>query len=307
MHSSDAAVAALQPMPVPFQSLFPRTRYFEIDSQKAGARYAVWVTTPEAYDKSPDQALAAIYMPDGNWNVATAAGLCDLDQWDFIDLFQPTIQISVGYIGKDADLALAVRARDLLPPKEALSPVIENMDAILEAGLLDRAGADLYLHYLRNPAADRFLSFLTEELHPLIAETYRIRTDGVGLFGHSWGGLFAAYAALQRQTIFRNIGASSPGIQSQISVLFKMYADAAAAGDLPERNLHMTVAAREITDPGAYQVIVGVGTAEFMRTAGSGALKGLNFSARIFDNETHITVKPAAIYSFLRAYYLRSA
>jgi hypothetical protein len=116
MHSSDVAAARLQPMPVPFQSLFPRTRYFEIDSQKAGARYAVWVTTPEAYDKSPDQAFAAIYMPDGNWNVATAAGLCDLDQWDFIDLFQPTIQISVGYIGKDAALALAVRARDLLPP-----------------------------------------------------------------------------------------------------------------------------------------------------------------------------------------------
>jgi hypothetical protein len=69
-----------------------------------------------------------------------------------------------------------------------------------------------------------------------------------------------------------------------------MYADAAAAGDLPERNLHMTVAAREITDPGPYQVIGGVGTAEVMRTAGSGGLKGLNFSGRIFDNETHITV-----------------
>jgi predicted alpha/beta superfamily hydrolase len=294
-------------MTAAFPNMFPRTKYFEIDSKKAGARYAIWVTVPEGYERASDKSYAAIYMPDGNWNVSIAAGLCDLDQWDFMDPYQPTIQISVGYPEAEAARTLVLRARDLLPPNEALLPNNDdNIEASLKAGLLDREGADLYRHYLHNPGGDRFLAFITEELHPIIVDQYRIRTEATGLFGHSYGGLFAAYAALQEDCIFSALGASSPGIVPRRSVLFQLHADAASAGGFPERHLHMTVAAREVTDPGPYQSAVGEGTVEFMRAAGTGALKGLNFSARIFEEETHITVKPTALYSFMRRFYRRN-
>jgi predicted alpha/beta superfamily hydrolase len=290
----------------PTPAAYPHTRYFEIDSVEAGARYAVWVTVPRTYDKQPERDFPAIYMPDGNSSVGIAATLPDLSEWDVMDPFEPTIQICIGYTGDEIDLALAVRARDLRPPNEYFAPVTEDhLKLSVDRGILDQAGADLYLDYLRNPAADRFLAFLTKELHPLLAAQFRIRPCDLGLFGHSYGGLFATYAALQPLTIFSRFGASSPGITPGRSVIFDLYLDAVASGDFAERYLRMTIATREITLPGTYQEAVAGGSVEFMRLAGTTPLKGLNLSNHFIDHETHMTVKPSALHDFLRTFYLR--
>lgn len=299
-------------MPLPCDAMFPATRYFEIDSVNAEARYAVWITTPKNYDLDPGRVFPAIYSCDGNRNMPLCADAADLSEWDLIDRFEPTIQISIGYTNEDRERALAVRARDLLPPQEPLPQETEDSwrQAISRADagtLLDRAAMELYLHNLKNPAGDRFLAFLTEELHPFVASTYRIRQNDVGLFGHSYGGLFATYAALQPKTIFRNFCASSPGIAPGLSKVFALYADAAERGGLSRRNLQMTVASREITVPGMYQNGVGAGTVEFLRLAGSTPIRGLTVTSRFFGEETHITVKPAAFYGFLRAFYIRES
>jgi predicted alpha/beta superfamily hydrolase len=300
------AQARFEPKALPAGSMFPRTRYFEIDSLQANARYGVWITTPIVYENDPTRLFPAVFSPDANRNVAYAAGLCDLSEWDMMDPFEPTIQVCVGYTDEDAGRALAVRARDLLPPNEALPKgMIEKMRQVAESTVLDRAGIDLYIHNLENPAGDRFLAFLTEELYPFVARNYRVEPDSLGLFGHSYGGLFATYAALQSSTVFRNFCASSPGILVDKSVVFAIYANANADGGLSERNLHMTLAARELTDPGMYQPMVGGGSIEFMRLVGSSPLKGLNFSSQLIEQETHITVKPAALHSFLRAFYMK--
>ena len=300
-----ASVAA---KPLAIASLFPGTHYYELESTKAGATYAVWVTTPSGYDREPGRRSPAVYSPDGNRNMPFAAGLPGLAEWDLMDAFQPTIQICVGYTEEDAVRALAVRARDLLPPNEALpSGMIETMRSGPDNDVLDRAGVELYIRNLENPAGHRFLAFLTDELHPFIQQNYRIDPAYTGLFGHSYGGLFATYAALQPASIFRYFGASSPGIIMTRSAVFALYADAIAKGGLSERSLHMTVATREITDPGSYQAMVGAGTVEFMRLAGTNPLAGLTFSSQMFPEETHITVKAPAMHSFLRRFYLRAA
>lgn len=292
----------------PFAAMFPRMDYYEIDSARAGARYAVWVLTPKIYDADPEKRFPAIYYPDGNSLAVRTAGVPELGQYDFMDPFQSTIQVCVGYPPEEAAHSLAIRARDLLPPNEALPERIEEgVKNTAAAGLLDEEGADLYLHHLRNPAADRFLAFLSEELHPFIAETYRIEADTPGLFGHSYGGLFATYAALQPETIFRNIGASSPGIIPGRSQIFALHAAALAAGGVSPRNLFMPVATREITLPGLYQELVGGGTVEFIRLIGQKPIEGISFTSRMIEHETHATVVMPAIHAFLRAFYLREA
>jgi hypothetical protein len=295
-------------MPLPAETMFRGTRYFEVDSVKAGARYAVWVTTPMSYDQDPSRSFPAIYTPDGNGAALLAPRLSNAGAFDPINSVMSSIQISVGYPKEDIARTLAVRARDLLPPHEALRDGVEDgMPELVKLGLLDQAGADLYLYNLRNPAADRFLAFLSEELHPFIAETYRVQTDTVGLFGHSYGGLFATYAALQPSTIFKNIGASSPGILGGKSVVFKLFADALQSGGLSERNLHMMLATREITVPGLYQFMVGQGAVEFIRTAGAAPLPGLNFTSRLIEDESHTSVDVPAMYDFLRRFYSATA
>jgi hypothetical protein len=302
------------PMPLveaqpPLSATLPHTRYFEVDSRHVGARFAVWVTTPPTYGAEPERRYPAIYQPDGNLSAPLTVPMHLMLQYDPIHPILPFIEVCVGYAGKDAGRMLAVRARDLLPPKEVLPEGIEvAIPALIQTGLLDQATAELYIHNLRNPAADRFLAFLAEELHPLIAGEYRVELDEAGLFGYSYGGLFATYVALRRSPLFRRIGAGSPGILPKVSKIFTMYDDELkASADHSGRTLHMTVCGPEITAPSVYQSLVGAGSAEFMTLAGLRPLEGLAFSSRIIDYESHASGFVPSWFSYLRACYGASA
>ncbi|WP_186526283.1 alpha/beta hydrolase-fold protein [Leekyejoonella antrihumi] len=224
---------------------------------------------------------------------------------DPINPIQPHIQVCVGYVGPDVDRQLAVRARDLLPPGEPLLPTTsaESLNLLVEAGLLDADAAKLYLHNLQNPAADKFLAFLVEELHPLITAEFRIDDASTGLFGYSYGGLFAIYAALQR-TIFSKVGAGSPGIIGFESKVFQLYdSEAKKDSDYSDRMLHITVNETEITRVSAYQAYVGVGTAEFITHAGKKPLRGHVLSSHIIPAQSHATGNTSSWFSFLRQCY----
>ncbi|XGU21794.1 alpha/beta hydrolase-fold protein [Rhodococcus sp. 3Y1] len=57
---------------------------------------------------------------------------------------------------------------------------------------------DAYLEELADTHGDVFLDFLTNELHPrLYSSELRVSESGHGLFGYSYGGLFALYAWLR--------------------------------------------------------------------------------------------------------------
>ena len=196
--------------------------------------------------QEPNAHYPVIYQPDGNLSTPLTTPSQGLLRDDPINPIVPFILVNVGYAGEDVPRALAVRARDLLPPGEPLAggSTRSMMDALVDAGLLDKHGADLYWHNLHHPAADRFLAFLSDELHPWIASQYRADETATGLFGYSYGGLFATYAAL-RQTRFRRIGAGSPGIVARTSTVFAAYeAELAAGADYSGRMLHMTVCER---------------------------------------------------------------
>jgi predicted alpha/beta superfamily hydrolase len=57
--------------------------------------------------------------------------------------------------------------------------------------------------------ADNFLSFLQKELIPYINKKYSVKGSN-GLFGHSFGGLFAMYAFLTRPEVFDSYLAADP-------------------------------------------------------------------------------------------------
>ena len=279
------------------------TRYFEVDSQAVGARFGIWVCTPSRYH-SEDTRYPAIYQPDGNGAAGTMARM-QLLRDDPINPHVPFISVCVGYVGKDAQNSLAVRARDLLPPNEPISLPSESefVEGMLQTGMLDEEGARAYHYNLSHPAADRFLTFLQEELHPLLAREYRIDDSSLGLFGHSYGGLFAAWVATQRST-FRRIGASSPGILPGASQVLAAYdAEYESGADHSGRVLHVGVAAKEITEPTSYASKVGAGTAELFTRLATTPLKGLRVSTHIVPEESHFTVNYAVLASYLRACY----
>jgi len=293
--------------PPSFSALFPATRYFEIDSKIAGARFAAWVTPPAQYDADPAQAYPVVYQVDGNLFFPTTAPLHQPGQSDNMSPQTPFILVSVGYVACESHAWPWLRVRDLLPPGEAVPEIMQQaVDLTVDAGLLPRDEGDRYLEMFANPAADKFLGFLEQELHPQLAKAFRIDGDNVGLWGASYGGLFAAYVAIKRSDLFKRIGASSPGIIGEESRIFELYREAVASErDYSGRRLHITLGARELAEPGIYQWLLARGTAQLLAETSQHPLPGLEVSTEIIPLESHLSGGVPAWFSFLRACYRR--
>lgn len=285
-------------------SVLPTTKYYEIDSAGVGTRFAVWVTLPPRYHVE-DVAYPVVYQPDGNKAAPATAAAHGLLRDDPINPISPFIQVSVGYTGRDAGRRLAVRARDLLPPGEPLPPGADEstIGVLPAAGLLSEADARLYLENLRNPRADLFLAFLIDELDPALRSLFRISDHGTGLHGYSYGGLFAAYAAVSTDH-FRFVGAGSPGIVRNGSRILDLFERAAAdPSRATARRLHVTVGERELTSPSTYQELVAAGSVELILRAGAAPTNALKVTSEFIPHESHATGDAASWFAFLRACY----
>jgi predicted alpha/beta superfamily hydrolase len=284
-------------------AIMPKTEYFEIDSAVAGARYGVWVAVPWGYDFEPERRFPAIFTPDGN---LAAPALIPIG----VDLHnaptQPFIQVSVGYCGNEvADWLFAHRNRDLLPPGEPpAGSHLASIDASIAAGGEPAEWGRKFRDAIMNGGrADLYLRFLVEELYPLVAERWRVDTTTCGLFGHSYGGLFAAWAAMQRPAVFPRIGCSSPGLSSDRSKVFELLEqEVASEADHTGRQLHLSIGEWEITQKSTYQML-GATFGKLTYMLGDRPLKGLKVTSKIIADATHGMSLPAQFCSFVRACY----
>lgn len=151
--------------------------------------------------------------------------------------------------------------------------------------------------------ADLFLRFLTEELYPLVVDRWRIDTSACGFFGHSYGGLFAVWMAMQRPSVFTRIGAASPGLASDQSKVFELLQQEIDSGaDHSGRHLHLSIGESEMTERSTYQMLGRTfGKLTFM--LGDTPLKGLEVTSKIIPGEKHATSLPGQWCSFVRACY----
>jgi uncharacterized protein len=290
-----------------FGTLFPSTRYFEIDSKIAGARFAAFVTLPAHYDADEAQTFPILYQVDGQLFFPATAPFHQAAQSDPMSPLVPFILVSVGYSAPESRAWVWLRVRDLLPPGEPVPEVMRQaVHMSVKAGALPNDEGDRYLAMFDAPAGDKFLGFLEEELHPRLAEEFRVDENDVGLWGTSYGGLFAAYVAIRRSNLFKRIGAGSPGIVGPESQVFELYRQALASKqDYAGRRLHVTLGAREFTEAGIYRSLTARGTAELLSLTSQTPLPGMQVSSELIPLETHMTGSVGAWFSFLRACYGR--
>lgn len=280
----------------------PDTTYFETTAQ-SGNLYGVWVTTPPGYAESTEP-LPLVYVVDGNWSVGLTAPLIVTQADPFLTV-APYIQVTVGFAGDEASAWAQLRNRDLVPPGE---PVSEEMVATVasarETGVMTAEQADAYLAMLADTRADVFLDFLTDELHPRLQEQLRVSGSGHGLFGYSYGGLFALYAWLRGTALFATVGAGTPGVASTDSTAFSMV-DA-----LPERDqdsasprLHVTLNEVEIFGEMSIYRRIARTVLEIIDLLHA---KGLadEVSSEVL-RETHVTGLQASFVSYLKACHSR--
>lgn len=291
-----------------FQALFPTTRYFEIDSQVVGARFGAWVTLPAQYEAEGTKNYPVVYQMDGNLFGPTTAPFHQAGEGDKLSPHIPFILVSVGYSEQESYAWPWLRIRDLTPPGEPVPEVIfQTIEPAVRAGRITSEEGDEYRAMFANPAADNFLAFLEQELHPQLAGTFRIDETNVALWGYSYGGLFSTYVAIKRSNLFKCVGAGSPGIVGPASQIFRLYQQAVdSRTDYSGRRLHVTLGARELADSSIYQWIIARGASELLAQTSLHPLAGLRVSSEIIPLETHLTGAGPAWFSFVRACYGKS-
>jgi uncharacterized protein len=283
----------------------PGTDYFELDSVNVGGRFAIWVTRPADYGRSGATRYPAVYVTDGNISAAMLAFYAEHIAFDLISAFQPYLQVAVGYCGSEAANWETLRNRDLVPADEPAPPsMIAAVAADAEVGGWTQAEHDEYIRSIHDGRAAQFLAFLEEELRPVIEERYRTEPASCGLFGYSYGGLFALYALFRQSQMFRRIGAGSPGVLAPGSQIFRLEHDIAQRRQpFDDVRLHMTVNELEITGRSHIYRDLGIQFANLVNVLYLSGHEGLDFSARILPADSHTTGVTQSYLSYLRACY----
>ncbi|WP_190823397.1 alpha/beta hydrolase [Saccharopolyspora pogona] len=278
------------------------TDYFELTAL-SGRRYGVWVTTPPGYADTADP-LPLIYVLDGNFSVGLTAPLI-VTQADPYLKVAPYIQISVGYAGEEAADWERIRNRDLVPPGESVSEImVSTLAAARDTGAMSQEQMDAYLVELADTRADIFLDFLTNELHPHLQSRLRVSESGHGLFGYSYGGLFALYAWLRDAAPFSTFGAGSPGVIATDSQIFNLIdALPGRRTDSIASRLHLTLNEAEL-----------LGTISIYRRLAQNVLtvvdrlqdkgRSLDVSSALL-RETHVTGLQASFLDYLKGCHSR--
>lgn len=278
------------------------TEYFEVTA-RSGHQYGVWVTTPPGYADSTDS-MPLIYVMDGNFAVGQTAPLI-VTQADPYLTIAPYVQVSVGYAGDEAADWARLRNRDLVPPGEPVSDeMVATLAASRDAGRMTQEAMDAYLNELADTHADVFLDFLTNELHPQLQSRFRVSDSGHGLFGYSYGGLFALYAWLREAAPFATVGAGSAGVtgsESQIFELIRKLPEGGVGSDAPR--LHITLNEAELI--GAVPIYRGLARNVLAVVDELHAKGRSQVVSRALLHETHVTGVQASFLSYLKQCHAR--
>lgn len=128
----------------------------------------------------------------------------------------------------------------------------------------------------------RFETFLTKELRPYLEKRYPLDPSRAILFGHSFGGLFAANVLASDPAPWSGYIIASPSTPSDLDVFVDLPKAAAASKG---KRAFVAVGGKELA-----QMTAGAAkVASILKTA------GLVVESRTFENEGHISYYPALV------------
>ena len=154
------------------------TLYSEILQEKR----ALQIHFPKNYKPGSENRFDAIYVLDGEWNTSLTSTV-----YNFLAFakFVPQDVIIIG-INNPSENNTNLRDRDFTPTHTDYGPV--------------------------SGGAEKFLSFIKNELLPYIHRTYPAKKEGSTLYGTSLGGLFVLYAFLIEPQLFKSYLTVEPSL-----------------------------------------------------------------------------------------------
>lgn len=295
--------ARAQAIPMRSPVVRPDAEQWDITSKITGRTYRIFIAKPAASIPAPPRGYPVVYVTDGDAMFHTAADAMALLSAGYEA--KPAFIVGIGY-GKDMNTAAVMRFTDLTPTPP---------DSASAAGL---AASPAYQNVTFGEA-ELFYRFLTEELRPQIEAAYNTDKNDSIFWGDSLGGLFGLHVLFNHPQAYRTYLIGSPSIVWNNRAILKDEAKLTsqlAAGKVAPRilftvgELEEKVAEDATFRPGvtreqaearlkAAAMVTNV-VALAARLEGLKAPAGYKVDAVVLEDETHLSVLPAAISRGLR-------
>lgn len=245
---------------------------FNLKSELVGITYRILVALPPQYS-SPDSTFPVIYNLDSD---ITFGMMTDISRMLRLDSEVPaTIVVGIAY-AVDEETWRTNRTRDLTPTAT------------------ERAKS--------GGGARAFLSFIKEELVPVIDQRYRTKRDDRTLSGASYAGLFTLYSLLEEPGLFQRYLAAVPSVMYDHNVLFGME-EAFAKG-------HKDLAARvfisaEGNEKELWYVKFWSAIWDFTARLQGRAYPSFHLHTEVYAGETHAQAQPRSFTAGLKYLFVK--
>lgn len=259
-------------------NLKSQSEQFELRSDEIGEDFLIQVGLPASYD-SGDKQYPLVYMLDSNIFFGAASDILRLLPNDLINPGLPeVILVGIGYV--KAEWMGGLRTRDLTPKGSVPQSYHDMTD-------------HLFPFEQTSGGAEAFLSFIENQLDPVIRERYR--TDGAkaGILGDSFGGLFTYYAFLKQRPLFDKYWMGSPGLIDEDTRMLDDLGALLEKTDFKGQRVYISLGERELTH--SFYGTLGRNYTKLVGYFEAIPGKNLSVKSQVFPGTTHVTVVPPAL------------
>lgn len=253
------------------------SKSYVIKSCVSKKEYIVNVRLPKSYSASGSIKYSVLYVLDGKYSTTS---FYSIKETFALGKDKEIIFVTIDANVKSESEWLTNRYTDLTPSSNPLT---------------DTAIANFFkLPVSPSGGASSFLTTIEKDIIPLVEHRYKASKER-GIFGHSLGGLFAAYCLLSRPNLFQKYSLNSPSIWWNNGEMV------ALADSTAQRNPNLKAS-----------IFISAGSMEgdFMTTPVNNFIRhlkrnftDLNITSKIFEDETHLSVVPAASSRTLKVLY----
>lgn len=277
--------------PAPAAAYLADVTTIAMTSSVSHRAYQISIALPSNY--APGHApYAVLFAADANAQFGTIVETARL--LSLGGLIPPLVVVGIGYAnpGQGYVASFAPRSLDLTPTVSAKDlAYLENFAHAVDFPVPTATGG-----------ADEFLTFLRGELVPYIEAHYNVSHQDRAWLGHSYGGLFGAYALLHNDGLFQRFVIGSPSLFYDDGAIFRAEESYAATHKAMPARLYLSVGAEEENDGDDRMVGNLAHLAAQLRQR---HYDGLTVESEIFNGETHASVIPLTIFKGLRSIYGR--
>jgi len=235
----------------------------EFYSKTINDTFSIFVSVPVDYDVRGKNKYPVVYLLDANLYFDIMA--TTIRKYTEVGLLSPVILVGIGY--RDLAIMDSLRSRDYTYPL-----AIPEYEMSVSG------------------QADKFFSFIKNELIPHIDTRYSVDTTNRILFGHSLGGYFTLYALqqslLDKHSVFNGYIAASPSTHYNHDYLLTQL-EKLGAGIQDKTKLYVTFGGLEDTEEDEEDTTM-LKTNQILSALSTSLENKINFKGETYSNLGHM-------------------